>query len=274
MTRLSSCCAGITLGLGLLGTAFAQSPPPTTDDGLPEDPNNPSTTVEPIDPVDPVDPMDPTHDPYDPTTDRDTDVYIAPQTTTVDIDDADYEDPEDERIGIAVVAGGGASGFTGDVLRGTTDVGGEWGVRVTLGTRSPLAFEGSYIGSAQPIGALGIDDDAVLVGNGVQAALRLNATIDFPAQPFVFGGAAWRRYDLANTDVNTSALSDADNVIEIPLGAGIAGRWQGLMLDLRGEYRFAADEDLLPELLEDDVNTGEFASMDRWGVNASVGYEF
>lgn len=170
---------------------------------------------------------------------------------------------ESDRLGIAISAGAGTSGFTSDALRGSTNVGGDWDVRATFGTRSPLAVEGSYIGSAQSISALGVDSSAMLVGNGVQGALRLNGTINAPVQPFVFGGAAWRRYDLTNTSRNTSDIAGSDDVLEIPMGVGLSGRWAGLVLDARGEFRMATNEDLVAN-----------ESMHRWGVNANVGYEF
>jgi hypothetical protein len=165
------------------------------------------------------------------------------------------------RMGIAIAAGGGTGGFVNDTLRNTTNVGGEWNVRATVGTRSPIAFEGSYIGSAQGINALGLDDDALLVGNGVQGALRLNATVDLPVQPFIYGGAAWRRYSLRNTATNLSDVANSDDVLEIPVGVGVA-----------------RNADLLPEFGNDDplidINNTDSASMNRWGAKASVGFEF
>ena len=149
----------------------------------------------------------------------------------------------------------------------------EWGVRVTFGTRSPLALEASYIGSAQRIKSLGLDDNAYLVGNGVQGALRFNTTIDLPVQPFLFAGGAWRRYDLANTATNLSDVDDVDNVFELPLGVGVAGRASGLMIDVRGEFRPAFDEDLVPDVDGAATPTGA-VPMHRWGVNANLGYEF
>lgn len=188
------------------------------------------------------------------------------QSTTPDlvvIPTDTYGDHHRERLGIALSAGGGTSGFTSDALRGSTNVGGDWDVRATFGTRSLLAVEGSYIGSAQSLSTLGVDSSATLVGNGVQGALRLNGTINAPVQPFVFAGAAWRRYDLTNTSTNTSDIAGSDDVLEFPMGAGVAGRWMGLILDARGEFRIATNEDLVAN-----------ESMHRWGVNANVGYEF
>jgi hypothetical protein len=137
-----------------------------------------------------------------------------------------------------------------------------------MGTRSPIGFEAAYIGSAQTIDALGLDNDALLVGNGLEGKVRVNL-LDANIQPFAFGGIGWRRYDLTRTDFNTSAISDQDDVLEVPLGAGIATKWQGFMFDARAEYRFATQEDLMPSL-----NDTDDASLHRWGINANVGLAF
>jgi hypothetical protein len=250
-TWLSSAVLGFTFG----GTAVAQSP--QQDQQEQDEKNTQDSTID----VD-IDTSRTTHPP---------DIYVAPTAQT-------YDGTFYERYGIAIAAGGGTGGFINEDLRDAADVGGDWGVRLSVGTRSPLAFEGSYIGSAQSIDALGLSNDALLVGNGVQGALRLNATIDLPIQPFVFAGAAWRRYDL-NADTNTSDLDDTDNVLETPVGIGISGRASGLMLDLRGEFRPTFNNNLMRDLsIEEepleDVGNDSFASMHRWGVNASIGYEF
>ena len=178
-----------------------------------------------------------------------------------------------ERVGFSLSFGGGVADFTDQVMRDSTGVGGTWAVRATLGTKTPLGVEGSYIGSAQSIDALGINNDSVLVSNGLQGALRLNAAIGAPVTPFLFGGVAWSRFDLANTGKNTSALSDKDDLLEIPVGLGIGGSYKGFGYDLRGELRFATNEDMVPELSA-GRDTGKHADMHRWGVNATLGYGF
>jgi hypothetical protein len=198
----------------------------------------------------------------------------APASSTTVITTTPTRTYERDRYEFGISAGGGAGGFTSARMRSGTDVGGEWGVRLTFGTRSPFAIEASYIGSAQRIKALGLDDNAYLIGNGVQGAARLNLTLDLPVQPFLFAGGAWRRYDLANTATNLSDVNEVDNVFELPLGVGIAGHASGLMLDVRGEFRPAFDEDLLPEVADNGLTSSGAVPMHRWGVNANVGYEF
>jgi hypothetical protein len=177
-----------------------------------------------------------------------------------------------EDIGASISAGGGVEGFTSDSMRRTTSDGGDWGVRAAIGTRSFVGFEAAYIGSAQAIDTLGLDNNAVLVGNGAQGAVRLNATTNMEVQPFLFAGLAWRHYKLTNADFNTSDVSDSDDVLEIPMGVGLAYKYRGLLLDARGEFRAATGEDLMPSLNSTDPN--DKASMHRWGVNANLGYEF
>ncbi|HUS29284.1 MAG TPA: hypothetical protein VMZ53_12285 [Kofleriaceae bacterium] len=200
--------------------------------------------------------------------------YVVASTRSTTIE----QSSERERLGIAIAAGAGAGGFTSDALRGSAGLGGDWDVRLTLGTRSPLAIEASYIGSAQRLSALGLENNAVLVGNGAQGALRLNGTIDFPVQPFIFGGLAWRRYDVTNSAANTSDVAETDDVLEVPAGAGLAGKVSGLIVDVRGEFRYTMNADLVRTGNVDTpvigVSDNEFGTMHRWGINANVGYEF
>jgi hypothetical protein len=176
--------------------------------------------------------------------------------------------------GIAVSAGGGVSGFTGESARDAASDGGGWDVRATIGTHSPIAAEVSYLGSMQAIDALGLDDNALLVGNGVQANVRINLSTTSAVQPFLFGGAAWRHYSLQNVDTNTSDVSGSDDVLEIPVGAGVAYRYRGFILDARGEFRASTNDDLLPSLTQEPFSNDNQAELHRWGVNANVGYEF
>ena len=78
-----------------------------------------------------------------------------------------------------------------------------------------------------------------------------------------FGGG----FDVTRTDVNVSSLRDDDDVIEIPVGAGMAFQYGGFILDLRGDYAFAAEEDLLR------VDTNG-PGLDNWSATLRAGVEF
>lgn len=172
-------------------------------------------------------------------------------------------------IGLGISVGGGVDDFVGDTMRGATGVGGDWTARLTIGTRSFIAGEFSYIGSAQSISRLGLSSNSELIGNGAQAALRINGTVDFPIQPFIYGGIAWRHYSLNNSGANFSDVSNSNDTLEVPLGAGVGAYLSGLMLDVRGEYRFAwGDHTLVP------TSSGGDSLLDRWAVTGNIGYSF
>ncbi|HEY5949142.1 MAG TPA: hypothetical protein VIV40_26800 [Kofleriaceae bacterium] len=163
--------------------------------------------------------------------------------------------------------GGGVEGFTHERDTGT-DPGGGWNVRAVLGTKTMFGLEGSYIGSAQRIDAIGLDNNAVLVGNGAQGALRFNATPQYDIGVLLIGGLAWRHYNLANESFNTSDVQNNDNVLEFPIGAGLQYDYFGMLLDARVEYRFTNYGDMMGPA----ASSG--SGMDRWGVQANAGYRF
>lgn len=242
------------------GTALAQTP----DDPAAQDPIDPAQQAVPP----PVQEAQPPPPPV---------VQTMPQQAAEPAP-YDYEaEPgmmgDMRRVGFSLSAGGGVSDFTDSDMRDTTGLGGSWAVRATIGTKTPLGFEGSYIGSAQSIDAFGLDDDAVLVSNGLQGALRLNAVIGAPITPFLFGGVAWSRFDITNADFNTSAIEGEDDLLEIPVGLGVGGSYRGFGYDIRGELRFATNENMVPDLSAGRA-TGRYADMHRWGVNATIGYGF
>jgi hypothetical protein len=154
-------------------------------------------------------------------------------------------------------------------MRDTTGVAGAWGVRYQVGTRTPIGVEAAYLGTAQSIDALGLDTDAILVGNGFEATLRLNLMPESAMQPFAFMGAAWRRYDLTNIGTNTSSVGAQDDVFEVPAGAGLCYRVGGVVAEVRLGFRIATEEDLVPM-----TTPGVATPMHRWSAAASVGREF
>jgi len=264
--------AAVGLGLAITaGAAAAQGTPdqPSTDPITPTDPNtpvdpsNPTTQSTPVPPPVVTDPV--VVDPAPAPATTYTPVYTEPTVVTTDT-------PFLERYGVAFVLGGGVDGFTDDSMRSSTKDGGSWDARAIFGTRDWVGFEAAYIGSAQSINALGLDNNALLVGNGVQGNLRLNLTKNQLVQPFAFAGAAWRHYNLQNQGINTSDVRDSDDVLEIPVGVGLAYKYEGFMIDARGEFRAAKGEDLMPSLSGLDGDSR--AEMHRWGVNANIGYAF
>lgn len=170
-----------------------------------------------------------------------------------------------ERWGIAVALGGGPEGFASPDNTGT-HTGGGWAVRATMGTKSLFGFEASYFGSAQSIDALGLSNNAILVGNGLQGSLRVNLTSQYDVGVFLLGGLAWRRYDLTNTNTSSADVLSSDDVMEIPIGAGLQYVYRGLLLDARADYRFTQYGNMMVTASNSDMN--------RWGVQGNIGYQF
>ncbi|HTM23123.1 MAG TPA: hypothetical protein VL172_21530 [Kofleriaceae bacterium] len=173
--------------------------------------------------------------------------------------------------GMSISAGGGGEGFTDKDMRDSSGNCGAWNVRAQLGTRTPIAFEAAYIGSAQSIDALGLDQDAILLGTAVEGTVRVNILARSAWQPYAFAGGAWRRWNVTNADVNTSDVAEKDDVLEIPMGAGLAYRHRGFVADARGAFRLSTGEDMVPT---STTEGGGFQPMHRWSAMGSVGYEF
>jgi hypothetical protein len=272
-------------GLLLLVAATAQAAPDDPTNPNPNDPTNPTPTdPDPTTPDDPTPapigepipapPPPPAPAPIDTSPAPQTNVVVSPPPTAVV-----HTQDTMARIGFGLTLGGGVEGFTNDTLRASTDDGGDWTVRAIFGTKLPVALEASYMGSAQNIAALGLDSNALLVGNGVGGNVRINALSgDAPVQPFIYGGVAWRRYQLTNSDFNTSDVNDQDDVLELPVGLGVAYKVGNFMFDARGEFRGSFYEDLVPARSNDDlevsITNDNNAAMHRWGVQANIGVEF
>lgn len=172
-------------------------------------------------------------------------------------------------IGVGAVVGGGLMNFINDDVRDFVDVAGAWNARLTFGTRSMLAGELEYNGSAQDVEALGLDTDAVLLGTGASASARMNLVAEGRWQPFFVAGFGWQNYQLVNEDFNESNMTDDDNLYQIPLGVGIDYRQGGFLADLRGEVAITGDNDLIIETPENDDT-----ELHNWSVNLNIGWEF
>lgn len=181
------------------------------------------------------------------------------------------ERPVAHRIGAALTVGGGLIDFTGDNARDMTSTGGYWNARVITGTRQFVGVEAAYIGSARDVSALGLSNQAMLVGNGVEGALRLNVPIingRSIVEPFAFAGVGWSRYNITNSNTNTSSLASSDDIMEIPYGGGVSFGYNGFIADARFTYRSTYYNDLMR------TPSGLAGRLDNWSVGGQLGVEF
>jgi hypothetical protein len=181
--------------------------------------------------------------------------------------------------GMEISAGGGVENFTSDRMQSSTDPGAMWDVRFVLGTRSPVALEGAYVGTTQNIDSVfGERNSARLMGTALESDIRLNLLPMEAFTPYAFGGLGWKRYDVTGADFTTAdtGIRDSDSLIEVPMGAGVSYRDRGFVADARFTYRMAAGEDLvIANDSRDPVDLeGDAAGMDNWAVGARIGAEF
>jgi hypothetical protein len=204
---------------------------------------------------------------------------VAMQTPPAQPAQQDYtrtapQEPSDRphsRVGVGTTIGGGVIGFVDDKARAFTEPGGSWETRVTAGTREWVALEAAYVGSAQTINALGLGNNARLIGNGAEGDLRVNLTRQM-VQPYLFGGLGWDHYQLNMSGSNTSSLRDKDDVLTVPFGVGLSLRVaRSVLFDLRGTARAAFYDDLMDGPY---AASGQDAKLHSWNLAGRLGWEF
>lgn len=166
--------------------------------------------------------------------------------------------------GMSFTVGGSFSDFVRPAVNDFTEPGGGWEARYVIGTRKHIAGEAAYTASLNGLEALGMDENALLLGNGGEVALRANITTS-ALQPYVIAGVGWRHYDVTNTDKNTSDVADTDDAMTIPVNVGISYRYERFVSDLRATYR--------PSFF-DDISATSNIPLDSASVGLNVGFEF
>ena len=173
-------------------------------------------------------------------------------------------------IGIEAAIGAGVTGFIAQRARAFANPGGSWDVRLTLGARLPLAFEGAYIGSKQNLAMLGLERNGVVLGNGGESTIRFNI-IRGVIEPYIIAGAGWTRYQLVNTRLRTADGRTIDDVFQVPFGAGLTARSRHAFADVRGTARLMYNDNLVERVSSYSLGTGPLAS---WCVTGRVGWQF
>src|SRR4051794_5979540 len=179
-----------------------------------------------------------------------------------------YEPQPLSGMGLALSAGGGVAGFFNSGARDAANDGFTWDVRLTLGTRIPVGLDLAYLGSVQELTVAGLDSDALLIGNGAEAALR----VQLPSglfRPYLTGGIGWTHYSIHDSNL-TAGLPRGDTIGTVPIGVGLAiGKPNSITFDLRAVGRIAFADDLFDPL----ARTGGSSSLNSWGVTARLGGE-
>jgi hypothetical protein len=171
-------------------------------------------------------------------------------------------------VGAAVLVGGGFEDFTNSNLKGMTSGGGAWNARAIAGMRTFVGIEAAYTGAARSINTLGLNNNSNLVSNGLEGALRLNIPVirgRSMVEPFGFVGLGWQHYNLTNNSNNTSDLANNDDVMSLPVGAGLAYSYGQFLADARFTYR---------ETYYNDLLRTSGGKLNNWGVGGQLGVAF
>ena len=174
-----------------------------------------------------------------------------------------------DEAGSSIVFGAGVSEFGADGLRDITGPATMWEVRFAYVTERSLAFEAAYVGTAQSIEAAGMGQNAAVLSNGAEVNIRFNAFTD-AWQPYAFIGVGWKRYQLMSVDDIFVNEEDQDDVLVLPLGAGVAYRIGRVVLDLRGSFRIAEGEDPMPRMLVSEPKAAR--RLDTFDLAVHVGW--
>lgn len=165
-----------------------------------------------------------------------------------------------------ILLGGGVTDFTKEAVKDRFDVGGAWDLRLGFGSRYYVGGELAYVGtSASGTGSASGSD---LLSNGAEAVVRIQYPYDaggWLVEPFAFGGIGWSHLSMSDA---APGLKDTDDIGVVPFGAGVTVGRGRLLLDARFTYRTSFDEDLA------FAPNQAPASLERWAVGASIGYEF
>jgi hypothetical protein len=163
-----------------------------------------------------------------------------------------------------LLIGGGVTDFTEDALKDAFDTGAAWDVRLGFGSRFFVGAEAAYVGSFR--GGKGGGSD--IMTNGAEGVLRLQypyLASGWLVEPFAFGGIGWNRLSVRDAP---PGVKDSDDYGVVPFGAGVTLGRGRMLVDARFTYRSSFSEDL-------PVGAGgSTPSLNSWGVNAAIGYEF
>lgn len=165
----------------------------------------------------------------------------------------------------SLVAGAGLEGFIDSHMRDAVSTGPAWNVRGSIGNPENVNLEVFYSGSRQPM-KMGADS---LVGNGLLSQVRINVFPEAFFEPFFYFGAGWSRFSVKGRTPG-SMFPAHDDVLEMPIGIGMAYRVGAFVADVRTGFTVITGQDLIAN---PDAHGSEHSySMHRFGISAQIGY--
>lgn len=183
-----------------------------------------------------------------------------------------WNDPTLETgIGVAFGVGGGIGGFTDSTVNdlSSSEIGGVWQFRTTIGSHTPIGVDLAYNGTAYDLQSFSGTSDT-LIGTNFEGALRWNVLPHNAWNPYIFGGVGWQHYDLNDNTLTRAddGIGSSDDLAVFPMGVGLSYRdSSGITGEVRGTFRAAASSSFIQDA------TGADADLHTWEASAGVGYE-
>jgi hypothetical protein len=169
---------------------------------------------------------------------------------------------------MSLTIGAGGAGFVQERLSGRVFPGVAYNARFTVGTRSWVAFEASYVGTVNKL--IGpFSREPQVIGNGLESDLRINF---WPGrvEPYAFGGVGFNTWGLHNREIDPATAAgfrDSNTLFIVPVGGGMSGYLgRHFLLDARFTYRFMFNQNFFINQID--------SRTDQWTVQGNIGYAF
>ena len=171
----------------------------------------------------------------------------------------------------SLTLGTGYSDFYHTAIRDNTSGSLAYDARLLIGTRTPLAFEAAYQGTAgfaMDEGGVNSVHDAKIASNAVTGNARVNLST-WRVQPFILGGVGYvnfHSYGRDNSPIAAANFAHSADGLIVPMGGGLS-TYLGKhgVLDLRGTYNLITGA-------RDFTATG--LRPDMWSAELRGGYAF
>jgi len=177
-------------------------------------------------------------------------------------------------FGFAMMAGGMYQDFTNNTMQNATSAAGGWSARFIAGTNSIIGVEAAYTGAAIQLQGLGVTANTpYLVSNGLEGTARLNVPLRMGYhlfEPYGYAGLGYSHYTISNYNANAQRLSSftsTDDVMNVPVGGGIAYAYKQFMVDARAGWTATYYQNILN-------NANSSGTLDHWNVGGQVGFRF
>jgi hypothetical protein len=171
----------------------------------------------------------------------------------------DRRRPRRLRFDLTLSAGVGVDAFLGSGLREVTSPATAVDLRLLI-ARGRWGVELGFLGTRASIESATPGEDATLFGTTGEVLGRLELRPDARWRPYLVAGAAYRRFTVRGT-ARPSSTPDADDLLAVPVGAGVAMSIGHMDADLRATFRPAIDR-------------GEVASRTTLGATARMAWRF